>query len=224
VKFGINEKNTNNSEFIRKNSIRLFSSTIPHMEKQNENSQKGGLFLGILVGVAATLFVTTKKGRKMLHALSEEGLGKFGEWEKVLKDVADAIDDEDFVDGDDYIVKEERRSVDLHEEPIVRRVPDSPHHERKEMREEPQVVVNETPPIPQVHHVTHHVHETPEPVRQPETWPQPPQVHGDPISHAIPQPASSPDLAQIPEEHTEHPVARPKSPSRRFFRGIPRRG
>ncbi len=195
------------------------------MEKQNDHSQKGGLFLGILVGVAATLFVTTKKGRKMLHALSEEGVGKFGEWEKVLKDVADAIEDDDFVDGDDYIVKEERKSEAVHEEPIVRRVPDIPHvHKPQESHDEPQVVVRETPPAQQVHHVTHHVQETPEPVRQPESWPQPPQVHGDPINHGMPHPVPSPEPVQTPEQPTASSAARPKSPSRRFFRGIPRRG
>lgn len=180
------------------------------MEKHEESSQKGGLFLGILVGVAATLLVTTKRGRKLLHTLSDEGIEKIEDWEHILKDVADALEDDEFVEGDDYVVEKER-DRHMQEPPVVHRVPDAP----------PPHIYDEPAPV---HHIVPQQHYTQpaEPVRSPEVWPQPPQVHGEPVKPIHPE--VTPEYAPQEQMQTQSTVSRPRTVSRRFFRGIPRRG
>lgn len=124
------------------------------MNSTNEKNHGGGFLLGILVGVAVTLLVTTKKGRKLMHSLAEEGMGRFGDWEKILKDVADAIDDDDYVDGDDYIVKEEMqqpRSAPRHPEPAAYPTHETPSAWRAEAPDvqasQSAYVRQEVPPI-----------------------------------------------------------------------------
>lgn len=194
------------------------------MERQQTQHQNSGFFLGILVGVAVTLLITTKKGRHLLQALSEEGKGKFGDWERILKDVADAIDDDDDFSGDDYV----RYSKPAHTAPPVT--------EPVARRE----VVHETP----VHHADHHLHSvapqsTPEPITHVPVPPAPmpeqeryaqPAVHGEPVHHhaeVVHHEAplhAQPDVPvasyQAPVEPT---IARPRTTSRRFFRNTPRR-
>ena len=41
-------------------------------------------FIGILVGVALTLLLTTKKGRKILQIIIDEGVEKLSKWEDVI--------------------------------------------------------------------------------------------------------------------------------------------
>jgi gas vesicle protein len=59
------------------------------MEKEhNHNDHQGGSFhpflLGVIVGVALALLFTTKKGRKILKALTDQGMDKIEKWEEVL--------------------------------------------------------------------------------------------------------------------------------------------
>lgn len=54
-----------------------------------------GLFIGIIFGVVLTLLFTTKKGRKVLQILSEEGFGKLKNLEDMIEEVDLDDDDED---------------------------------------------------------------------------------------------------------------------------------
>lgn len=84
-----------------------------------KNSAGMNLFLfGVIVGVAATLLLTTKKGRKLLKVLTDEGADRLTKFEKMVKEMEvedeeyfseDGSQDELDVDGDDY-VKEEKKA------------------------------------------------------------------------------------------------------------------
>lgn len=103
------------------------------MDKQHHGSgnNNGGFLLGILVGVALTLLLVTKKGRKILRMLTDEGIDKLSEWETVINDVKDAIDDdEDNIPSDDYIrepaVKEQTKETPQNQRTVKEQVPVQP--------------------------------------------------------------------------------------------------
>lgn len=72
--------------------------------------------LGIIIGVVLTLLLTTKKGRKLLRLITEEGVQRLSNWEEKIMLVADdkIDDDEDFAMGEDY--QEEGRDVPIKKE------------------------------------------------------------------------------------------------------------
>lgn len=195
------------------------------MDKPHDNSQKGGVFLGVLVGVAVTLLVATKKGRRMMHNLSDEGLAKLGDWEHILKDVVDAIEDGDFEEGDDYVGRKETSQREDAQPSLPQDLSESEADSITESQSDYVPTVHQSPPQVQQHAM---------PLREQPPWSsdtsqyptsplhsasQPPMVHGDPVTHS-----SEEQAPQVPApQHTSHPVSRPRTTSRRFFRGIPRR-
>lgn len=98
-----------------------------HRDNHNNSGHSGGFLLGVLIGVAVTLMLTTKKGRKILKILTDEGMDKLSHWEDIVKDVKGSLEDEDIIDGDDYVVPEGRE--DVREEKVDK-------EEKKERREE----------------------------------------------------------------------------------------
>ncbi len=73
------------------------------MEHKHNNSS-GGFLFGILVGVAITLLFTTKKGRKILKTLTDEGFDKISGLEDLFeKRVMEEDLDDDMPSGIDYI-------------------------------------------------------------------------------------------------------------------------
>lgn len=74
--------------------------------RQDHHSNSGHAFLlGVVVGVAVTLLFTTKRGRKILKALTDEGMDKIGRWEKVLYRTQSETED-DGATGSDYVPPE----------------------------------------------------------------------------------------------------------------------
>lgn len=49
------------------------------------------LTLGILIGILLTLLLTTKKGKKLLKLITDEGVEKLGKWEDMLKSMEKEI-------------------------------------------------------------------------------------------------------------------------------------
>ncbi len=68
---------------------------------------------GVIVGIALTLLLTTKKGRKLLRFITEEGVHRLSEWEEKIMAVEDKEEiydeDDELVLGEDY--QEEGRDV-----------------------------------------------------------------------------------------------------------------
>ena len=57
------------------------------MDNRHHSSGGSGsnlFFLGIIIGVVITLLLTTKKGRKILEILIDEGVEKMSKWEDVI--------------------------------------------------------------------------------------------------------------------------------------------
>ena len=71
------------------------------MDQRSSNSGSGFL-LGVLVGVAITLLFTTKKGRKILKALTDEGWDKISNLEDLFEKRMREEDEDDmgFADYD----------------------------------------------------------------------------------------------------------------------------
>jgi hypothetical protein len=63
---------------------------------ENKSHGPNSFVIGVAVGVLLTLLFTTKKGRRILATLTDEGLNRFTELEKAMrsvqKDAAQAVD------------------------------------------------------------------------------------------------------------------------------------
>jgi hypothetical protein len=86
------------------------------MEKHQSGTGNNGFLFGFLVGLAVALLFTTKKGRSILRNLIDHGWDKLENWEDILKDVAG--EDEDVVDGDDYVIEEKQTSSESQTIPV----------------------------------------------------------------------------------------------------------
>ncbi len=88
------------------------------MEQKQHNSN-GGFLLGLIFGVVITLLFVTKKGRRILKMLLEEGKDKISGWDSVIEEFQKIVDDDDEV-GDDFLSEEEHSHInttqDLHKE------------------------------------------------------------------------------------------------------------
>lgn len=66
-------------------------------KQQNYSGFGNGFVIGLLIGVIATLFVTTKKGREIFRELTDRGLNKVEDLEKKLQKTEEeyeGVDDE----------------------------------------------------------------------------------------------------------------------------------
>lgn len=75
------------------------------MEMENNNSNSGskfinGFLLGALIGAGVVFLLGTKKGKKLLKAISEEGLGNIS---NILEE--EKVDDIDDLDEDKEVEK-----------------------------------------------------------------------------------------------------------------------
>ena len=85
------------------------------MQQRNNNSLHG-FFLGLIIGVVVTLLFTTKKGRQIVRALTEEGLNKFSEVEDILHAMEDEAGYDDVGEVGTEDLTEEQEKVP--EEPV----------------------------------------------------------------------------------------------------------
>lgn len=53
--------------------------------EHKQHHGNGGFLLGILIGVAITLLFTTKRGRRVLKTLTDEGMDKIGSLEELFE-------------------------------------------------------------------------------------------------------------------------------------------
>lgn len=67
----------------------------------NENKNNNGFIFGFILGIGAALLFNTKKGRKILKTLIDQGIDRIGDWEGTVKEIIE--EDDDFVKGGDYI-------------------------------------------------------------------------------------------------------------------------
>lgn len=86
------------------------------MQQKNGQSPNGFLF-GLIVGVLLTLLFTTKKGRQILHTLTEEGMNKFSNVEDILHamEEEDVYDDVDEVQANEFVNETEKETMEQHQ-------------------------------------------------------------------------------------------------------------
>ena len=66
-----------------------------HHNSHNTSGFTAGIILGVVIGVALALLFSTKKGKKLLKVLTEEGLEKISGLEEILGDVLEEEVDEE---------------------------------------------------------------------------------------------------------------------------------
>lgn len=99
--------------------------------------------LGVLIGVAITLLFTTKKGRRILKTLTDEGMDKISKWEDILykaqtqpmEEAGEMMDGEDYVATEPKALPEEKKSATA----VVKEATSA------ESSSEPKEAVSETP-------------------------------------------------------------------------------
>ena len=77
------------------------------MDKKNNSGGNGfNVFIfGIFIGVLATLLLTTKKGRKILKTLINEGTERISKWEDIVDSLKTEVVEEDM--AEDSVVGED---------------------------------------------------------------------------------------------------------------------
>lgn len=77
------------------------------MSNQENKDHNSGFFAGFILGVATALLLNTKKGKKILKILIDQGIDRIGNWEEVVKDIIEEKEeddlDEDLMKGDDFV-------------------------------------------------------------------------------------------------------------------------
>lgn len=77
------------------------------MENKRHSGGNLNIFIfGVLVGVAATLLLTTKKGRKLLKVITDEGADRLSQVEKMVKEMESEAEEEAFFEEDDITDEE----------------------------------------------------------------------------------------------------------------------
>lgn len=119
------------------------------MSDQEQHSGHGhSTFIsGILVGILLALLFTTKRGRKLLSIITDEGIGKFNKWEDLLEMLESQIQgeitpDEESVMGEDpsagsgQVLKEESKHIEtskkLEKKEVLRQAQDEEKFEEKD--------------------------------------------------------------------------------------------
>ncbi len=78
------------------------------MEQRNEHNGNGhgnGFILGVIVGVIVTLLFTTKRGRAIVKDVTEKGIEKFSDLEKLMHDAEEKelYEEEEETEDNDYV-------------------------------------------------------------------------------------------------------------------------
>lgn len=70
------------------------------MEKRNTGNGFNLFLFGVLIGVLATLLLTTKKGRKILKVIMDEGAQRFSRIEDVIGRVEEEMVEDEMIEPD----------------------------------------------------------------------------------------------------------------------------
>ena len=82
-----------------------------HHPHKSQGRFLDGLLIGLILGFGLALLITTKKGRKMLKTLTEEGIDSVSDLKKRLDKIEVIMDDEAEAD-EEYIVEEIEEEID----------------------------------------------------------------------------------------------------------------
>jgi len=102
------------------------------MQERNQHQNNGNGFLfGVIVGVLVTLLFTTKRGREILKEVTDKGIKKWSELEKLSKEMQEETFGEDEMDDEssDYVAPEKKEVRYIAAEPVA--------HEKKVVAEAP---------------------------------------------------------------------------------------
>ena len=99
------------------------------MDHKNNNSNSGFLF-GVLIGVLLTLLFTTKKGRKILKTITDEGIDKITNLEDLFEKKLHE-EDEDDMGISNYDTPAEIKIIARHEVAESPREHVHVHHEQQ---------------------------------------------------------------------------------------------
>lgn len=85
--------------------------------QEHQGNALNGFTIGVVVGVALTLLLTTKKGRRILKMLTDQGMDQIEKWEQTIKtktepvveDIVDEVDE--IMEGHDYMAAEEIKTT-----------------------------------------------------------------------------------------------------------------
>lgn len=180
-----------------------------HEERENKNmgdkhAQSGGsgFLLGILIGVLITLLITTKKGRRILKTLTDEGMEKFSDLEELFEKKLKEEDVDDMGVSDVDLTKDIKDPTFT--PPVTTHHPHTDHaHQTESHVYSHHYPAQQTVP-PTIQDQVHHEHMHEEPVEE---------AHAH-IEEFVKKMQEEPEVSSF---------TRPVTANRRFFRGIPKR-
>lgn len=173
------------------------------MDNKHAHGGGNGFLFGVLIGILIALLFTTKKGRKILKSLTEEGMDKFTSLEDLLEKRLKEEDTDDMGLGDSG--KREMPPV-----PQAHVTTHHPHTEHTHQTEAhlyshhypPQTTEVPTSPVHEHHHESPH---------------QQTHAHTEEVDTRLEEFVQQMHEPEVPS------YSRPVTANRRFFRGIPKR-
>lgn len=176
------------------------------MDNKHAHGGGNGFLFGVLIGILIALLFTTKKGRKILKNLTDEGMDKFTSLEDLLEKRLKEEDSDDMGLGDTG-AKREMQPVPA--APVTTHHPHTEHTHQTEAHlyshhYPPQQVTEVPAPVHEHHHEPVHHHQT--------------HTHSEEAVDTRLE-----DFVQQMHEPEVPSYSRPVTANRRFFRGIPKR-
>ena len=185
------------------------------MEQQKQSSGfMNGLLIGLVLGAGLVYLLTTKRGKKILHALTEEGLDSISNMDDLYKRLEKAVK----AATENISVKEEVKMPSLHHSILRNEFTGSEvkHSEQRQPFDTEESSVKET------------VRQAPVLLATDEVISSKLAEVKERLDQEIEEVSSSlaknyVAYADDDEDIEEEPVSKVKITRRRFFRGIPRR-
>lgn len=80
----------------------------------HNHESNNGFLLGVIVGAVLTLLMVTKKGRKILRMLTDEGIEKISDLERILEQKIQEVEQQEVAHPEDEIIGDEY----IHDRPV----------------------------------------------------------------------------------------------------------
>lgn len=190
-------------------------------QEQHSGHSHSTFISGILVGILLALLFTTKRGRKLLSIITDEGIGKFHKWEDLLEMLESQVQGEIIPDEEPVMGEDLKEEVQQIEPPKKVEKKEEKKHKEEEKKAEETLVEKIEEKVKEVEELTSELREVKEAIIE-KVQDSVPDKEKE--AEAVPEEVS--EKEDIPLHKALDPIIEeeaPKKKSRRLFKGIRRK-